>query len=197
MMAVVPGMVAPEFKGQAVMPSGDFKEISLSDYKGKYVILLFYPMDFTYVCPTEIVAFNKAVEELNSRNVQIIGCSTDSHFVHKAWTARNIEQGGVGKLDFPLLSDKTHIIAKSYGCYIADVGIALRGLYLIDREGVIRHMVINDLPFGRNVEEAIRMVDSVQHHEKHGEVCPANWKKGQQALKPTSEAVAHYMKTVQ
>ena len=213
-MAAVPGMVAPEFKGQAVMPNGEFKEISLNDYKGKYVILFFYPMDFTYVCPTEVVAFNKVMEDFNAKNVQIIGCSTDSHFVHKAWTARNIEEGGVGKLEFPLLSDMTHKIAKAYGCYIDEVGVALRGLYLIDREGVIRHTVVNDLPYGRNVEDVIRMVDSVHHYEKHGEdvirmvdsvhhyekhgeVCPANWKKGQQALKPTSEAVAGYMKTLQ
>jgi peroxiredoxin (alkyl hydroperoxide reductase subunit C) len=193
-MMVLPGVVAPEFKGQAVMANGEFKEISLADYKGKYVVLFFYPMDFTFVCPTEIIAFNKAVEELNRRNVQLIGCSVDSQFVHKAWMSKDIKEGGIGQLQFPLLSDLTHDISKSYGCFIENVGVALRGLYLIDRDGVVRHMMINDLPFGRNVDEVVRMVDAIQHYENHGEVCPAGWKKGDRAMKPTNEATAAYTK---
>jgi peroxiredoxin (alkyl hydroperoxide reductase subunit C) len=191
---VVPGVKAPEFKGQAVMPNGEFKEISLSDYRGKYVVLFFYPMDFTFVCPTEIIAFNKAIEEFKSRNVQLVGCSVDSHFAHKAWMAMEIKEGGIGRLDFPLMSDLNRNISKAYGCYNHAAGVASRGLYLIDVDGYVRHITINDLPLGRNVEEVIRMIDAVQHYEKHGEVCPANWKKGGKAIKATSEATAEYLK---
>jgi peroxiredoxin (alkyl hydroperoxide reductase subunit C) len=183
---------APDFKATAVMEDGSFKEISLSDYKGKQVLLYFYPLDFTFVCPSEIIAFNKAVGEFNERGVQLLGCSIDSQFSHFAWRNTPIEKGGIGEIDYPLIADVTKSIARDYGVLINDA-VALRGLFLIDAEGVVRHSTINDLPLGRNVDEALRVVDALQFHTEHGEVCPANWKKGDEAMKPTAEGVATYL----
>ena len=183
---------APDFKAQAVMPDGSFKELSLSDYKGKYVVLYFYPMDFTFVCPSEILAFNKRVQDFKERGVELLGVSVDSHFSHWAWRNTPVEKGGIGEIAYPLIADFSKNISRDYGVLFNEE-VALRGLFLIDTKGVVRHSTINDLPLGRNVEEAIRVVDALQYHEKHGEVCPANWKKGDEAMKATAEGVASYL----
>ncbi len=184
---------APDFTAQAVMPDGSFKEIKLSDYKGKYVVLFFYPLDFTFVCPSEIIAFDKELEKFKERNTEVIGVSVDSHYTHWAWRNTPRNKGGIGKIRYPLVSDLTRNISRDYGVLLEDQGVALRGLFLIDKEGVVRHAVINDLSLGRSVPEALRIVDAWQHYEKHGEVCPANWHKGEEAMKPTPEGVAEYL----
>jgi len=183
---------APNFTAQAVMANGEFKEISLSDYKGKHVVLYFYPLDFTFVCPSEILAFNSKVSEFKERGVELLGCSIDSHFSHLAWRNTPIEKGGIGTIDYPLIADVKKNIARDYGV-LFDESIALRGLFLIDKEGIVKHSTINDLPLGRNVEEALRVVDALQYTETHGEVCPANWKKGEAAMTPTADGVASYL----
>lgn len=183
---------APDFKATAVMENGEFKEVSLSDYKGKHVVLYFYPLDFTFVCPSEILAFNSKVSEFKEKGVQLLGCSIDSHFSHFAWRNTPIEKGGIGTIDYPLIADVTKNIARDYGVLFNE-SIALRGLFLIDKEGIVQHSTINNLPLGRNVEEALRVVDALQYTEQHGEVCPANWKKGEEAMKPTADGVASYL----
>lgn len=174
---------APAFAAQAVMPDGSFQQVKLEDYRGKYVLLFFYPLDFTFVCPTEIIAFSDAVTEFETRGVQLLSCSIDSHFTHLAWRERPREQGGLGDICYPMLADLNKKIAEDYGVLLPG-GIALRGLFLIDKEGVVRHQVVNDLPLGRSVDEALRMVDALQYFEQNGEVCPANWKKGALTIKP-------------
>lgn len=175
---------APDFKAQAVMPDGSFKEIKLSDFKGKKVILFFYPLDFTFVCPTEIIAFSDKIGEFEKRGVQVLGCSIDSHFSHLAWRNTPRKDGGLGEIKYPLVADVTKDISRAYGVLLENAGIALRGTFLIDEEGQLRHMVINDLPLGRNIDEAIRMVDALTFNQKHGEVCPAEWKPGGDTIKP-------------
>lgn len=183
---------APDFTAEAVMPDNSFGSITLSSFKDKYVLLFFYPLDFTFVCPSEILAFNKKVEEFKKKNCELIGVSVDSKFTHLAWKNTAIENGGIGKIQYPLVQDLNKDIAKSYGILL-NGSVALRGLFLIDTKGVVRHSVINDLPLGRNVDEALRMVDALQFHETHGDVCPANWKQGDDAMKPTAEGVASYL----
>jgi len=183
---------APDFKAQAVMPDNSFQEISLSDYKGKYVVLFFYPLDFTFVCPTEIIAFDKKLDEFKKRKTEVIGVSVDSHFSHWAWKNTDPANGGIGNIRYPLVADIKKEIAANYGV-LFDGSIALRGLFLIDKEGVVRHAVINDLPLGRNVDEVLRMIDALQFFEANGEVCPANWKQGEDAMKPSAEGVASYL----
>ena len=184
---------APDFTATAVMGDNTFNEnFSLSDYKGKYVILFFYPLDFTFVCPSEIIAFDKAMDKFEAKNCQVIGVSIDSHFTHLAWKNTPIKMGGIGQIRYPLVADLDKKISRQYGVLLPE-GIALRGTYLIDKEGIIRHATINDLPLGRNIEETLRMVDSLQFHEKHGDVCPANWQDGEDAMKPTAEGVADYL----
>ncbi len=184
---------APDFTATAVMPDNSFnEEFTLSDMRGKYVVLYFYPLDFTFVCPSEILAFNNALEDFKKRNCEIIGVSIDSHFSHFAWKSTPVRQGGIGNIQYPLVADLDKKISKSYGVLI-DKSIALRGLFLIDREGVIRSQVVNDLPLGRSVEESLRVLDALQFTENHGEVCPANWQKGDEAMKPTAEGVADYL----
>lgn len=185
---------APEFCAQAVMPDGGFKEISLSALleKKKYVCLLFYPLDFTFVCPSEIIAFHKKVQEFESRGVQLLGVSVDSHFTHLAWQKVAPREGGIGKIDFPLVSDLSKAMARNYGVLFND-SLSLRGLFLIDQSGVVRHQLVNDLPLGRSVDETLRIIDALQHTEKHGEVCPANWRKGEDAMKPSADGVASYL----
>ena len=183
-MSVLVQQPAPEFKAQAVMPDGSFHELNLSDFREKYVVLFFYPLDFTFVCPTEIIAFSDRITEFQERNVQVIGVSVDSHFSHFAWRNTPRNAGGIGEVQYPLVSDLNKSISDSYGVLLPD-GVALRGLYLIDREGIVRHQVVNDLPLGRNVDEALRMVDALQFFEKNGEVCPANWERGAETIKPT------------
>ena len=183
-MSVLVQKEAPDFTAQAVMPDGTFKEIKLSDYRGKYVLLFFYPLDFTFVCPTEIIAFSEAAAKFEEKGVQILGCSVDSHFSHFAWTQTPRNAGGIGKTGYPLVADLSKSIAKDYDVLL-EGGIALRGLFLIDQEGVVRHQVVNDLPLGRSVDEALRMVEALQYFEKNGEVCPANWKEGARTIKPS------------
>ena len=174
---------APDFTAQAVMPDGSFQEISLSQYKGKYVLLFFYPLDFTFVCPTEIIAFSDAAEKFEAAGVQLMSCSIDSHFTHLAWRNTPRNEGGLGDIQYPMVADLNKKISADYGVLL-DAGIALRGLFLIDKEGVVRHAVINDLPLGRSVDEALRMVEALQYFEENGEVCPANWHKGEATIKP-------------
>jgi alkyl hydroperoxide reductase subunit AhpC len=183
---------APDFKAQAVMPDGSFKELSLSDYAGKKVVLFFYPLDFTFVCPTEIIMFSEKIGEFEKRGVQVLGCSIDSYFSHLAWRNTPRSEGGIGEIKYPLIADTTKDISRSYGVLLENAGIALRGTFLIDEEGVVRHMVINDLPLGRNIEEAIRMVDALDFVQKHGEVCPAEWKPGGDTIKPTVDDSKEY-----
>lgn len=177
---------APEFAAQSLMPDGSFKQIKLSDYRGRYVVLFFYPLDFTFVCPTEIIAFSDAEGEFSKRNVQLLGCSIDSHFSHLAWVNTPRTQGGLGEISYPLIADLNKEISKAYDVLLPG-GIALRGLFLIDKEGVVRHQVVNDLPLGRSVDEALRMIDALQYFEANGEVCPANWKSGADTIKPNPQ----------
>ena len=192
-MAVLVGKQAPEFKAQAVMPDGSFKELSLSEMKGKYVVLFFYPLDFTFVCPSEIIAFHNKVKDFKERNCELVGVSVDSHFTHNAWRNTPVDKGGIGKIDYPLVADLTKSIAANYDVLTGNGAVAYRGLFLIDKNGVVRHQIVNDLPLGRNVDEAIRMVDALQFTETNGEVCPANWKKGKDGMKANAEGVAKYL----
>lgn len=183
-MGVLVQQQAPAFKAQAVMPDGSFKQISLEDYKGKYVLLFFWPLDFTFVCPTEIIAFSDREADFAKLGVQILGCSVDSHYTHLAWQNTPRTDGGIGKIAYPMIADLGGAIAKSYDVLLGG-GIALRGLFLIDKAGQVRHQVVNDLPLGRSVDEALRMVQALQYFEKNGEVCPANWHEGARTIKPT------------
>jgi alkyl hydroperoxide reductase subunit AhpC len=184
---------APEFEAQAVMPDGSFETISLTSYRGKYVILFFYPLDFTFVCPTEIIAFSAAVKQFEALDAQLLSCSIDSHFTHLAWRNVPRDQGGLGKIEYPMVADLNKAIAKDYGVLLPD-GIALRGLFLIDKQGVVRHQVVNDLPLGRSVEEALRMVKALRYFETHGEVCPANWQEGDLTIKPEPQESLEFFK---
>ena len=176
-----PTQKAPDFKATAVV-KGQFKDISLSDFKGKKVVLFFYPLDFTFVCPTEILGFSDRIEDFHKRGAEVIGVSIDSHFSHLAWTNTKREEGGISGIQYPLVADTTKAIARSYGVLKEDEGVAFRGLFLIDEEGTLQHMVINNMPLGRSVDEALRMVDALDHHEKHGEVCPIDWKPGKDSM---------------
>jgi len=183
---------APEFKAEAVMPDNSFQKLSLSSYRGKYVIIFFYPLDFTFVCPSEILAFNRQLDNFKAKNCEVLGISVDSIYTHLAWKNTPVDQGGIGSVQFPLVSDMTKSISTDYGVLFED-GVSLRGLFLVDRDGVVRHQLINDLPLGRNVDEALRVVDALQFFEEHGDVCPANWRPGEDAMKPTPEGVAEYL----
>ena len=184
---------APDFTAQAVLPDDTFAELTLSKYRGKYVVLFFYPLDFTFVCPSEILAFNKRVNEFKEKNCEVIGVSVDSRFTHLAWKNTTIENGGIGNVQYPLVEDLNKSIAKSYGILLNE-SVALRGLFLIDTKGTVRHSVINDLPLGRSVGEALRMLDALQFVETHGgEVCPANWQEGAESMKASKAGVADYL----
>lgn len=184
---------APDFKAKAVMADNSFHDLTLSDYKGKYVVLFFYPLDFTFVCPTEIIAFNQKLNEFKNKNAEVIGVSVDSEFSHLAWKNTPTDKGGIGNIQYPLVSDLGGKISKNYGVFWEEENIALRGLYLIDKEGIIRHLLINDDALGRNVDEALRLLDALQFSEEHGQVCPANWQKGKEALDANSEGIAKYL----
>jgi peroxiredoxin 2/4 len=191
-MSVLVAKEAPDFKAQAVMPDNSFQEISLSDYRGKYVVLFFYPLDFTFVCPSEIIAFDKRLAEFKSRNVEVIGVSIDSHFSHLAWKKTEINNGGIGNVQYPLIADIDKSVTDAYDLRTGP-GIALRGSFLIDREGVVQHQVVNNLPLGRNIDEMLRTIDALQFTEEHGEVCPAGWQKGKAGMKGSTEGVAEYL----
>jgi len=184
---------APNFSANSVLADGSFKPLSLNSYRGKYVVLFFYPLDFTFVCPTEIIAFSDRIGEFEKRNTQVIGVSTDSHFAHLAWRNTPREKGGIGQIAYPLVADLDQKISANYGVLLSG-GIALRGLFLIDKSGVLRYQVVNDLPLGRSVDETLRMVDALQHFESHGEVCPADWKSGARTIKPNPTGSQEFFK---
>ena len=190
-MANLVSKPAPDFQADAVMPDGSFKSIKLSDYRGKYVILFFYPLDFTFVCPTEIIAFSAKMDDFKKRNTQVLGVSIDSKFSHLAWRNTDRKKGGLGDIQYPLISDVTKQISNDYDV-LADFGVAFRGLFLIDKELIIQHQLINNLPLGRNIDEALRMVEALQFHEKNGEVCPANWHEGSDGMKPDPDGSIPY-----
>jgi len=193
-MAVQVTRPAPVFSAKAVMPDNSVKDdFKLEDYRGKYVVLFFWPLDFTFVCPTEILEFNHKLTEFNKRGVQVIGVSTDSHFSHLAWKNTKVEDGGIGDVQFPMVSDFTKKISADYGVLLEEAGVALRGSFLIDKAGKIQHLVVNNLDMGRNIDEMIRMVDALEFTEEHGEVCPANWREGQEAMKPSTDGVKDFL----
>ena len=194
-MAVLVGKDAPDFTATAVMPDNSFNEkFNLKSYlKGKYGILFFWPLDFTFVCPSEIIAFHNRIDEFKDRHCEVIGVSVDSHFTHSAWKNTPVEQGGIGNVQYPMVADITKHIARDYDVLLNE-SVAFRGTFLIDKNFKVRHQIVNDLPLGRNIEEAIRMVDALQFHETHGEVCPAGWNKGKDGMKANASGVAAYLK---
>ncbi|MGD8440693.1 MAG: redoxin domain-containing protein [Holophagae bacterium] len=184
---------APDFTATAVLADDSFDEaFTLSALRGRYVILLFYPLDFTFVCPTEILAFDEALDEIRARDAEVVGLSVDSHYSHLAWKHTPVDDGGIGAIRFPLVSDLKKEIARSYGV-LHDEEVALRGLFLIDREGIVRHAVVNDLPLGRSVHEAVRMLDALRLYDERGEVCPANWSADQQGMEESHDGVVDYL----
>ncbi len=193
-MAVLVGKAAPNFTAAAVMGCNTINEnFNLADQiKGKYAVIFFYPLDFTFVCPSELIAFDHRLEEFKKRGVEVIGVSIDSHFSHLAWKNTPVNQGGIGKVGYPLVADIKHEIAKAYDVE-ADAGVAYRGSFLIDKLGIVRHQVVNDLPLGRNIDEMLRMVDALQFTEEHGEVCPAGWNKDKAGMDASPEGVAKYL----
>ncbi len=192
-MSVLVGRKAPDFDAAAVVNGSQFVDsCKLSFYHGKYVVLFFYPLDFTFVCPTELHAFQEKLEEFKKRNVELIGCSVDSKFSHFAWLNTPKNRGGIQGVTYTLLSDINKTITRDYDVEVEGAGIALRGLFLIDKTGIVRHQVVNDLPLGRNVDEVLRLVDALQFTEEHGEVCPANWNKGDKTMKPTDEGLKEF-----
>lgn len=186
------GKLAPMFKAKAVIEGKIVEDFSLNRYLGQYVLFFFYPLDFTFVCPTELHAFEAELEEFQKRNSQVVACSVDSHFSHAAWLNTPKAKGGIEGITYPLVSDLNKTIARDYQVLKEDEGIAYRGLFLIDRQGVIRHQLINDLPLGRSVSEALRTLDALIFHEKHGEVCPANWQTGAKSMHPTQAGLEIY-----
>jgi len=190
-MGVLVGRKAPDFKATAAV-GGEFKEVSLSDYKGKNVLLFFYPLDFTFVCPTEMHAFQEKHAEFGKLNTEVIGVSIDSQFSHLAWLNTPKEQGGISGVQYPIVADINKTISRDYDVLVPGAGIAFRGAFLIDKEGVVRHQTVNDLPIGRNIEEFLRIIEALQFHEEHGEVCPANWKKGEKSMKPDQSGLKSY-----
>ena len=193
-MAVLVTKPAPDFTAAAVMPNNSIEEnFNLKSHiKGKFAVLFFYPLDFTFVCPSEILAFDHRMKEFKERNVEVIAVSVDSQFTHLAWKNTPVNKGGLGNVQFPMVADLSHAIARDYDVLVDDK-VALRGSFLIDTNGIVRHQVINDLPLGRDVDEMIRMVDALQFHEQHGEVCPAGWNKGKAGMKASTEGVAEYL----
>ncbi len=194
-MSVLVGKPAPTFTAKAVMPDGKITDNlnSVDYFKGGFGVVFFWPLDFTFVCPSEILAYSHRTKALAERNTKILGVSIDSVFTHNAWRNTKPEDGGLGKVEFPMVADVTKSISRDFGVLL-DAGVALRGTFLIDKAGVVRHALINDLPLGRNADEIVRMVDALAFHEEHGEVCPAGWQKGDQGMKATPQGVAAYLK---
>jgi peroxiredoxin (alkyl hydroperoxide reductase subunit C) len=191
-MAVLVGKAAPEFTAPAVYGNNEIRPLKLSDYKGKYVVLFFYPLDFTFVCPSELIAFDHRLAEFKARGVEVLGCSIDSMYTHLAWKNTPVDKGGIGQVGYSLVADMNHAICKAYDVENAD-GVALRGSFLIDKAGIVQHQVINNLPLGRDIDEMLRVVDALQFTEEHGEVCPAGWKKGKSGMGASPEGVAKYL----
>jgi peroxiredoxin (alkyl hydroperoxide reductase subunit C) len=192
MMNSLIGKTAPHFTAKAVVKGQIVDEFSLRDFLGKYILFFFYPLDFTFVCPTELHAFQEKLEEFEKRDTQIVGCSIDSWFSHLAWLSTPKTKGGIEGVEYPLVSDINKHIARHYQVLKEEEGVAYRGLFLIDKQGIVRHQLVNDLPLGRSVEEALRMVDALIFYENHGEVCPANWKLGAKGMIPTAEGLVRY-----
>lgn len=190
-MPTLVGRKAPDFIAKAVIGNEIIDNFSLNQFKGKNIVLFFYPLNFTFVCPTELHAFQEALEEFEKRDTQLIGCSVDSPFCHLAWLNTPKKDGGIEGIDYPILSDLSKKIAEEYGI-LNDEGVAYRGLFLIDRHGIVRHQVVNDLPLGRSVNETLRMIDALHHFENHGEVCPANWSKGKESMKPDIDGLKKF-----
>lgn len=192
-MSVLVTQAAPDFTAAAVMPDGSINEaFRLSDLKGQYVVLFFWPLDFTFVCPSEIIAHDHRVSKFKDLGVQVVGVSIDSQFTHHAWRNTPVEKGGIGPVQFPMVADVRHEIVRAYGVEHPD-GVALRASFLINKEGIVQHQVVNNLPLGREVDEMLRLVEALQFTEEHGEVCPAGWRKGKAGMKPTAEGVASYL----
>ncbi len=192
-MSVLVTKQAPDFTAPAVNPCGCIEDFTLSSLRGKYVVLFFWPLDFTFVCPTEIIAHDRRLQEFRDRGVEVVGVSIDSQFTHFAWRSTPVDQGGIGPVGFSMVADVKHEIAKAYGIEHPEAGVALRASFLIDRDGVVQHQVVNNLPLGRNVDEMLRLVDALQFTEKYGEVCPAGWQKGDTGMKPDAGGVADYL----
>ncbi|MEP4892499.1 MAG: peroxiredoxin C [Aliiglaciecola sp.] len=194
-MSVLVGRPAPDFTAAAVLGSGEIVDsFTLSEnIKGKKAVIFFYPLDFTFVCPSELIAFDKRYEEFTKRGVEVIGVSIDSQFSHNAWRNTPVNEGGIGPVKYTLVADTKHEICQAYDVEHPDAGVAFRGSFLIDAEGNVRHQVVNDLPLGRNVDEMLRMVDALNFHEEHGEVCPAGWQEGEKGMDASPEGVAKYL----
>lgn len=194
-MSVLVGRPAPDFTANAVLGNGEIVDnFNLSEtIKGKYAVLFFYPLDFTFVCPSELIAFDHRLEEFSSRGVEVIGVSIDSQFSHNAWRNTAINDGGIGQVGYPLVADIKHEICQAYDVEHPEAGVAFRGSFLIDQNANVRHQVVNDLPLGRNIDEMLRMIDALQFHEEHGEVCPAGWTKGDSGMNASTEGVAEYL----
>ena len=194
-MSTLVGQKAPDFTAPAVLGNGEILESFnfAHETKGKYSIVLFYPLDFTFVCPSELIALDNRMPEFEKRNTLVMGISIDSHFTHNAWRKTAINDGGIGPVRYPLIADMNHRICQAYGVEHPTEHIALRGTFVIDKAGVVRAQIVNDLPLGRNIDELIRLIDALQFHEKHGEVCPAGWIKGETGIKPTEEGIAHFL----
>ena len=194
-MTLLVGQRAPDFTAPAVLGNGKIVDtFNLHKHiENKYAAIVFYPLDFTFVCPSELIALDHRVAELKERNVEVIAISIDSHFTHNAWRNTPIDQGGIGHVQYTMIGDMNHQIVKSYGVEHPEAGVAFRGTFVIDDAGVVRHQLINDLPLGRNMDELVRVVDAIQFHEQHGEVCPAGWQKGQQGMKADPNGVADYL----
>ncbi len=194
-MSVLVGREAPDFTAPAVLGNGEIVDVfNFKQFtKGKYAVIFFYPLDFTFVCPSELIAFDHRLDEFKKRNVEVIGVSIDSHFTHNAWRNTAVNDGGIGPVRYPLVADMTHQICKSYDVETPDGAVAFRGSFLIDQSGTVRHQVVNDLPLGRNIDEMLRMVDALQFTEEHGEVCPAGWHEGEKGMQATPDGVAEYL----
>jgi len=194
-MGVLVGRKAPDFTAPAVLGDGSIVDEFhfASATKNKYAVVFFYPLDFTFVCPSELIAFDHRLEEFKKRNCEVIGVSIDSHFTHNAWRNTPVNQGGIGPVGYTLVADMTHNICKAFDVETPDGAVAFRGSFLIDRQGVVRHQIVNDLPLGRDIDEMLRMVDALQFFEEHGEVCPAGWNKGKKGMKADPKGVAEYL----
>ena len=193
-MAVLVGKQAPDFTANAVLGNNEIRPFTLSkEIQGKYAVIFFYPLDFTFVCPSELIAFDHRLDEFKKRGVEVIGVSIDSQFTHLAWKNTPVNNGGIGQVRYPLIADVKHEICRAYDVEFGPAGVAFRGSFLIDKNGVVRHQVVNDLPLGRNVDEMLRMVDALQFTEEHGEVCPAGWNKGKAGMKASTAGVAEYL----